>query len=317
MEKVSNRIQNTSRPWVEKYRPDNYDNIVMDDLTRTILTNVLDTNHFPNMLLYGPPGTGKTTTIVNLVNEYRKRNKESGKGHVIHLNASDERGIDVIRNQISQFVHSMNMFTKGTKFVILDEVDYMTGSAQHALKHLLQGYNNVKFCLICNYISKIDESLRNEFLRIRFNQLPPHLILSFLKNIRDKEQLKLSNDDLVSIQTMFGSDMRSMINFMQSNSAITNSLNPINDETWNRLAMKIRTKDLKNIQRELEIYRCNGIRFKNIIRDLTNYIIRNIEHADLMNERILDGIEFIIHSESSSDDILKTYFLENILPFIG
>jgi len=129
--------------------------------------------------------------------------------------------------------------------------------------------------------------------------------------------LTLSNDDLLSIQTMFGSDMRSMINFMQSNSAIASSLNPINDETWNRLAMKIRTKDLKSIQQEFEIYRCNGFRFKNVIRDFTNYVIRNIEHAELMNERILDGIEFIIHSESSSDDILKSYFLENVLPFIN
>ena len=86
---------------------------------------------------------------------------------MIHLNASDERGIDIIRNQIHSFVRTMNLFESGFKFVILDEVDYMTRSAQQALKCLIQEYNdNVKYCLICNYISKIDESLQ---VRSRLN----------------------------------------------------------------------------------------------------------------------------------------------------
>jgi replication factor C subunit 3/5 len=85
---------------------------------------------------------------------------------MIHLNASDERGIDIIRNQINSFVNSKSLFNNGMKFVILDEVDYMTKNAQMALRYLLQGYNsNVRFCLICNYISRIDEALQNEFVR--------------------------------------------------------------------------------------------------------------------------------------------------------
>jgi hypothetical protein len=80
---------------------------------------------------------------------------------MIHLNASDERGIDIIRNQINQFVNSKTLFNKGMKFVILDEVDYMTKNAQQALRYLLQNYSSsVRFCLICNYISKIDEGLQ-------------------------------------------------------------------------------------------------------------------------------------------------------------
>jgi DNA polymerase III delta prime subunit len=101
---------------------------------------------------------------------------------VIHLNASDERGIDIIRNQIYQFVKSNNFFDVGLKFVILDEVDYMTKNAQQALKFLLQNsFYNVRFCLICNYISKIDESLKNEFICVRFNQLPKEDIFNFIK----------------------------------------------------------------------------------------------------------------------------------------
>ena len=140
-----------SIPWVEKYRPTCFDDIVLDDMNRTILTNIVETNTFPNLLLYGPPGTGKTTTIINLVQAYQERYQQKSKGLMIHLNASDERGIDVIRTQIAQFVNSKSLFVRGLKIVILDEVDYMTKNAQQALKYLLQEFsNNVRFCLICN-----------------------------------------------------------------------------------------------------------------------------------------------------------------------
>ena len=107
---------------------------------------------------------------------------------MIHLNGSDERGIDIIRNQINSFVTSKSMFGDGMKFVILDEVDYMTKNAQTALRYLLNNFSNtinVRFCLICNYISKIDEGLQNEFIRLRFNQLPKDDIIQFLNHISE------------------------------------------------------------------------------------------------------------------------------------
>ena len=99
---------------------------------------------------------------------------------VLELNASDERGIDIIRSQICSFVNSKPLFNVGLKFIILDEVDYMTKNAQQALKYLLQNCStNVRFCLICNYISKIDDGLQNEFIKLRFNQLPKEDIINF------------------------------------------------------------------------------------------------------------------------------------------
>ena len=160
-------------PWVEKYRPTSFENIVLDKVNQTILENIIKMNMFPNLLLYGPPGTGKTTTIINLINSYQEKYNQKSKDLMIHLNASDERGIEIIRNQISQFVNAKSLFTNGLKIVILDEVDYMTKNAQQALKYLLQDYRqNIRFCLICNYISRIDESLQNEFVHLRFNELP-------------------------------------------------------------------------------------------------------------------------------------------------
>ena len=174
--------------WVEKYRPKIFQDIVLDPLNRQILNNIIETSYFPNLLFYGPPGTGKTTSIINLINSYQEKLNTKNKDLIIHLNASDERGIDIIRNQINFFVNSKPLFHTGMKFVILDEVDYMTKNAQQALRYLLQNYSsNVRFCLICNYISKIDEGLQNEFIRLRFNQLPKTDIIKFLNNISVSE----------------------------------------------------------------------------------------------------------------------------------
>ena len=113
-------------PWIEKYRPNSFENIVLDPINRQIFDNIISQNNIPNLIFYGPPGTGKTTTIINLINKYQEKYNQKNKGLMIHLNASDERGIDVIRNQINNFVNTKTLFTHGIKFIILDEVDYMT-----------------------------------------------------------------------------------------------------------------------------------------------------------------------------------------------
>ena len=196
---------NSFTPWVEKYRPNTFEDIVLDPLNKKILENIIKMEHFPNLLFYGPPGTGKTTSIINLIKSYQ--DKGNRKNLMIHLNASDERGIDIIRNQINSFVNSKSLFNDGMKFVILDEVDYMTKNAQIALRYLLQDYkSNVRFCLICNYISRIDEALQNEFVRLRFNQLPENEIIHFLNVINEKEKLNYNTDTIQLIQKLFNSD---------------------------------------------------------------------------------------------------------------
>jgi GTPase SAR1 family protein len=222
-------------PWTEKYRPSSFDDIVLDPINKQLFFNMLKKKNFPNILLYGPPGTGKTTTIINLINEYQKIKKN--KSLVIHLNASDERGIDIIRNQIYQFVKTKNLFEVGFKFVVLDEVDYMTKNAQQALKYLLQTCgNNVKFFLICNYISKIELSLQHEFVCIRFNQLPKSKICKFIRDICEKENLDISDQNIDTIQNLHKSDIRSMINFIQLNqNVIVQQSNIIDNNIWKRL----------------------------------------------------------------------------------
>ena len=298
-------------PWVEKYRPNQFDDIVLSNINRTIFKNIIEKNYFPNLLFYGPPGTGKTTTIINLINEYQKKHNQTNKGTIIHLNASDERGIDIIRNQIYQFVKSKNLFEKGLKFVILDEVDYMTKNAQQALKYLLQSSNyNVHFCLICNYISKIDESLKNEFICIRFNQLPKQDIYKFIKNITINEKLNLSDGVIETIQNNYNSDIRSMINFIQLNQNVTNwetniITNGVLEEIHNLLRQNIDntsviTKLIHNISIQYNTDK------KTIINKYFNYIIRY--KRELVTHRFLNIIENIMHCCEQNIEHILNYF---------
>lgn len=292
-------------PWVEKYRPKTFDEIVLDPLNKTILENIIKEEYFPNLLFYGPPGTGKTTSIINLIKSFQS--DKNSKNLMIHLNASDERGIDIIRNQINSFVNSKSLFNNGMKFVILDEVDYMTKNAQIALRYLLQGYNsNVRFCLICNYISRIDEALQNEFVRLRFNQLPEYEIIKFLKNINDKESLNFNNDSLKLIQNLFNSDIRSMINYMQSNENLINDKKIIKNELWDTVISSIKENDLKyNIEQINDLSSEYNIEKRNILKNMLNYIIRY--KKEYVNTKLLDITENIMHISDCNQDILVNY----------
>jgi replication factor C subunit 3/5 len=273
---------NRSVPWIEFYRPKKMEDIVLNPINRKLFQNILDKNYFPNMLFYGPPGTGKTTTIINLINDYQSR-YNGGKSTVIHLNASDERGIDIIRNQINQFVRSRNMFESGFKFVILDEVDYMTKNAQQALKYLLQVSNaNIRYCLICNYISKIDESLQNEFICIRFNQLPKHEIHSFIKTIAINENINITEDIIDIIQSNYNSDIRSMINFLQLNqNLLVWKDNIINNSCWIKIHQLLMDPNVK-VDEVINFVNNISIKYNmdknNIIQLYLNYVIRNQHH---------------------------------------
>ena len=301
-------------PWVEKYRPNVFDNIVLDPINKVILQNIIETSYFPNLLFYGPPGTGKTTTIVNLVNSYQEKNDQKNSGLMIHLNASDERGIDIIRNQINQFVHSKTLFNKGMKFVILDEVDYMTKNAQQALRYLLQNYSSsVRFCLICNYISRIDEGLQNEFIRLRFNQLPEQKIIYFLKNIAENEKLQITEKSIHLIQQLYDSDIRSMINFMQSNQNIVDSdFYIIHDSIWEILYNKLVTNEpLPKLNSFIHDIAMNyNIDKKNIIKDYLNYIIRN--KPNMITKELLLFIENIMHSQDCKNSYYINYSLSRL-----
>ena len=300
-----------SIPWVEKYRPSEFEEIILDDNNKELFKNIIKTRNFPNLLLHGPPGIGKTTVIINLINKFKENNNDNEKSSVIHLNASDERGIDIIRNNIYNFVRSDNLFSKGTKFVILDEVDYMTRIAQQALKCLIQEYNkDIKYCLICSYLSKIDYSLQYEFIKVRFNKLAEDNILNYLLKIKKKENIKISNNTIKNIIKNYDSDIRSMINYIQSNNY--NKINILNDNNYANLLNININNDIKEFSKNLNLIESKYKLNKNIIiKNYITYILNN--KIDLLDNNIIKELEFIIHNLNNVNEELTIFYIYNCI----
>ena len=307
---------NKNIPWIEKYRPDKFENIVLDEINQSLLKNIIETNHFPNILFYGPPGTGKTTTIINVINSYQEKYNQKNKDLMIHLNDSDERGIDIIRNQISQFVNSKCLFNKGLKFVILDEVDYMTKNAQQALKYLLQKYpDNVRFCLICNYISRIDESLQNEFMRCRFNKLPKDKVFGFIKKIIINESIDITDENINIIINNYSNDLRSIINYLQCNQSDLNSLKIINKTCWEDFTSIIKTKNITNIKKYLlDLSLKYQYEQKNLLKDYINFLIKV---KKIIYKDFFYFVENAYHNMDINSTCYCNYVIINLIKFVN
>ena len=302
--------EKTYIPWVEKYRPNKFENIVLDENNRIILNNIIEFNYFPNLLFYGPPGIGKTTTIINIIEKYQKKNNNLNKGLMIHLNASDERGIDVIRYQINNFANCNGFFNNGLKFIILDEVDYMTKNAQQALKYLIQESNqNIRFCLICNYISKVEDCLQNEFIKLRFNALPKNEIFNFLLKINNNENLLYSYKKINDIIEYFKNDLRSMINYMQSNQ--TNDIMILNESIYIKLLEIIANKNYNKYREYLNLINNKyKIDIKNIIKNFLNYVIINNLYS--FDAKFIDKTEYLLHNSDNNFIININYLYFSI-----
>jgi replication factor C subunit 3/5 len=201
----------------------------------------------------------------------------------------------------------------------------MTKNAQQALRYLLQSYsNNVRFCLICNYISKIDEGLQNEFIRLRFNQLPREDIIGFLKHISDTEKINMSYKSLSNIQKLYRSDIRSMINFIQSNQDIVKNqsendanLYIIDNDIWENLIYNLSKREkLENICAYVHSISIKyNIDKKNIIKDFLNYIIRN--KTNIINPKFLNFVENLMHSQNLNNNHHIYYSLSQLSSFIS
>lgn len=229
----------TTTPWVEKYRPQKLEDVVYHDHIITILRNFISrgeestsSSSIPHLFMYGSPGTGKTSTILTCAREMYGAHTPY---MVLHLNASDDRGVDTVRKQIIQFASTDNLYSLDQpKLVILDEADSMTEEAQVALNDVLVKFNdNVRFCFIGNYQYSLLPTLRSRLVKLIFTPLPLRDARIVLEKVAVAEGLEITDGAMTLIHELSGGDLRRCINLLQSVGSLSSS-NIIDEATISR-----------------------------------------------------------------------------------
>lgn len=218
--------------WTEKYRPMKLDEIVNQKEIVRGITNLVKSPDIPHMLFAGPAGVGKTTAALCIAREILG---EEWKKNTLELNASDERGIKMVRERVKEFAASVKLATDRDfdkpKIIILDEADEMTSEAQTALRRIIEDSSKTtRFIIVCNYLSQIIEPIQSRCVVFRFTRLPKDDVIDYLKMICEKEKVKYDEKSLAQIYDATGGDLRHSINVMQA-AAGMGSINMANVST--------------------------------------------------------------------------------------
>src|ERR687888_1190461 len=205
--------------WSEKYRPKKLSEVVdQKEIIKGISNLVKNRQEIPHMLFAGPAGVGKTTTALCIAMELLG---ENWKKNTLELNASDERGIKMVRERVKEFAASIKLATDKEfgkpKIIILDEADEMTSEAQTALRRIIEdSAMTTRFIIICNHLSQIIEPIQSRCVVFRFTRLPSEEVIAHLKIICEKQKLKYEEKALAQIYDATGGDMRHSINILQA-----------------------------------------------------------------------------------------------------
>jgi len=261
-------------PWVEKYRPKNLGELISQDSIVETIQKFIKNDQLPHLLFYGPPGTGKTSTILACAKQLYTPTEFNAM--VLELNASDDRGIGVVRDQILSFASTKTIFKKGFKLIILDEADAMTNDAQNALRRILEKFTeNTRFCIICNYLSKIIPAIQSRCTRFRFGPLSEDKMTSRLEYIIKQENVDIDENGMKALVNLSSGDMRKALNIMQSTHLAFNKVT------------------------EENVYNCVGHPSKNDMVNVVNWLL-NDDFTSIYNR--------LIHLKT-----MKGYALQDII----
>jgi replication factor C small subunit len=208
-------------PWVEKYRPRSLDEIVNQEEVVSSLKNILQTKAVPHMLFAGPPGVGKTATAHAFARDLFGPNYIEN-GYFLEINASDERGIQTIREKVKMFARQIPMGEYSFKILFLDESDQLTDDAQHAFRRVMEQFSvTCRFILAANYSNRIIEPIQSRCAVFRFKPLSKIHIIQYLKRIADNEGLEVDDQAYEVIYDFSEGDMRKAINILQACASIS------------------------------------------------------------------------------------------------
>eukprot|EP01117_Protostelium_nocturnum_P020078 TRINITY_DN8880_c0_g1_i1.p1 TRINITY_DN8880_c0_g1~~TRINITY_DN8880_c0_g1_i1.p1 ORF type:complete len:383 (-),score=108.25 TRINITY_DN8880_c0_g1_i1:40-1083(-) len=314
-------------PWVEKYRPKSVEDVAYQEEVVKTLRSSIESKNLPHLLFYGPPGTGKTSTILAIG---RTLYGDNFKERVKELNASDERGIGVVRTSIKSFAqiaipNSSNSSSPPYKLIILDEADSMTQDAQAALRRTMEEYSKTtRFCLICNYVSRIIEPLASRCAKFRFKPLTQESIEERIQFICQKEKAPYTESLAKTLCEVSGGDLRKAITLLQS--AFTLYQNETNSQSIIEIAGVVppsavksllsvcRSNSFPQLQKEVKSTIGNGYPAAQIIQQLFDQILESKDISDLKKAKIAEVLAISDKAlQEGSDEYLQ---LMNVLATI-
>ena len=275
-----------SNLWVEKYRPNTLQNIYSQNNVISLLQSTINNKNIPHLIFSGPPGCGKTSTILALAQDIF--GVENYKDRIIELNASDERGINIVRDKIKNYAKQSIKTVINIvpwKIIILDEADSMTNDSQFALRRIIEQYSKItRFCLICNYQTKIIEPIISRCFMCKFYPITDDNIKIQLQYICDKEQLPQNSLLFNKISKISNGDLRKAINLLElyynsnnnnNNTLLDDTAGIIPDLLFNNLIKYISNKDIDKVNDIITNIYSDGYSITNQIILFHKYIINS------------------------------------------
>ena len=296
--------------WVEKYRPNNIHKIIQNDDIKKLISSENNLSNLPHLLFYGPPGTGKTTSALSIC-KFIFNNNKILKERVLELNASDERGIKIVRDKIKIFAsNALNHYDNipSFKIIILDEADVMTNDSQFALRRIIEQYSHItRFILICNYVSKIIPPLVSRCSKYRFNIINKNIMENILINILNLEKIEYDNNIYNILNIIYdysNGDLRKAITILQRliYIKIINN-NKLDEKLMLDISGYIPIDKLNNLY--ISIIE-NNINYINIQTNIKEILNNGYSSLELLNKLSI----LILNDKNINDDIKSNIFIK-------